>query len=930
MEQRFQRFVDEAGHIIPATRLYTDPLMTLAWGGDASVYRLTPKVVVRVNNESEVVAMLDIAARHHIDVTFRAAGTSLSGQSVTDSVLIIAGSSWNEYTILDGGEKIVLQPGIIGSRVNAFLAPYGRYFTPDPASLNSAMIGGIVANNASGMSCGTHANSDRVLDGIRIVLVDGTVLDTTSAESREAFRQARPDIIEGITRLRDDILADEELTERIKLKYSIKNVTGLNIRPFVTFTDPIDIIAHCMVGSEGTLAFISEVTMNTGKLHPAKASAMVYFDDLKRACEAIVALRRAPVSAAEMLDSKSLESVNDTTGHGLTAVLTETRADSDEELAANISEITGVLDRFKPYKPVEFTTDPARQASFWKIRSGIFPSVGGTRRPGTTVLIEDIAFHIDDLPQATVQLAAILRECGYDDACIYGHALAGNYHFIISQSFDTPDEVNRYRHLMKRIEELVVDRYDGSLKAEHGTGRNMAPFVEKEWGAKAFDVMKRLKAIFDPEGRLNRGVIFNDDPDCYTRNLKMMPRVDSDVDRCIECGFCEVNCVSWGLTLSSRQRILVRREIARLRALGDNEGADRLDKAYFYPGLETCAADGLCSTSCPMNINTANLTRHLRAALRPANSAGYRVGAWAGRHLGAIEATMRPLLSVASGMKRIIGPDAVNAMGRGLHHIGLPLWSAALPTAYYPHAVNTPPSKLKVVYFPSCINRTMGQTTSKGEKNRPLVETVVALCAKAGYEVIFPEKMENLCCGMIWSSKGMPDISRLKSDELEAVLAEASENGRWPVICDQSPCLHHMQEYFKSVTVIEVHDFVARYLAPNLEFNPVDRRVALHLTCSTRQMGLSDKLIDLARKCTRHLLLPAGVGCCGFAGDRGFTHPELNAYALRNLRAELEEFGATEGYSNSRTCEIGLSLHGHIPYRSLIYLIDEVTTPRQN
>lgn len=928
MEDKFQQFIEEAGKLIPPGRLYTDPLLTLAWGGDASVYRLTPRVVVRANNEEEIVALLKIAGTLKLDVTFRAAGTSLSGQSVTDSILIVAGSGWNRYTVADEGRKITMQPGIVGSRVNKILAPYGRYFTPDPASLNSAMIGGIVANNASGMSCGTHANSDRVLDSIRIVLVDGTVLDTSSADSRASFASARPDVIEGITKLRDDILADEELTRRIRFKYSIKNVTGLNLRPFVTYTDPIDIIAHSMVGSEGTLAFISEVTMTTGALEPCKASAMIYFNDLRRACEAIVALRKAPVSAAEMLDSKSLESVNDTTGQGLTAILTETRANTEEELKANIKTITEVINSFAPFKPVEFTDNPDKQANFWKIRSGIFPSVGGTRRPGTTVLIEDIAFHIENLPDATVELANILKDSGYDDACIYGHALAGNYHFIISQSFDTDKEVERYRDLMSKIEKLVVDRYDGSLKAEHGTGRNMAPFVEKEWGQKAYAAMRRLKKIFDPDNRLNPGVIFNDDPDCYTKHLKMMPQVDEDVDRCIECGFCEVNCVSWGLTLSSRQRILIRREIARLRAAGNTDKADILEKAYYYPGIETCAADGLCSTSCPMHINTANLTRHLRRALRPVGSPSYKIGALAGRYLGVITATLRPLLSVASGVKAVIGSGAVNAMGRGLHHIGLPLWSTALPTAYYPHDIKVGASKLKVVYFPSCINRTMGKTTGPGHSDRPLVDTVAMLCEKAGYEVIFPKKMANLCCGMIWSSKGMPDISRQKSDELEAALLEASENGRWPVICDQSPCLHHMQEYFKKVKVIEVTDFTARYLAPNLEFHPVDRRIALHLTCSTRLMGLDSVLIDMARKCSRHVLIPSSVGCCGFAGDRGFTHPELNAYALRGLREEITEFGAEEGYSNSRTCEIGLSLHGKIPYRSLIYLVDEVTTSK--
>ena len=386
--------------------------------------------------------------------------------------------------------------------------------------------------------------------------------------------------------------------------------------------------------------------------------------------------------------------------------------------------------------------------------------------------------------------------------------------------------------------------------------------------------------------------------------------------------------MSWGLTLSSRQRILVQREIARLRETGEAEAATELSKAYYYPGLETCAADGLCSTSCPMGINTASFTRRLRAPFHAPGSPSYRIGDWAARNMSGIEATLRPLLSVASGVKAIIGGRAVNAMGRGLHHVGLPLWSSALPTAYYPHPTQTIKSPQKVVYFPSCINRTMGKTTGPNAPEKALVDTVVSLCNKAGFEVIIPADIKNLCCGMIWSSKGMPDISRRKSDELEAVLHEASEGGKWPVICDQSPCLHHMQEYFRSVKVTELVDFVARYLSPRLDFTPVERRIALHITCSSRLMGLDKVITNLARNCSRHVLVPRTVGCCGFAGDRGFTHPELNAYALRSLKSEIREYGAVEGYSNSRTCEIGLERHGGIPYRSLVYLVDEVTTPK--
>lgn len=928
MDNRYELFLDRIGEFVDADRIYTDDLRLLAWGTDAGFYRMIPKIVVRSIDEREVSRILAAASELKLPVTFRAAGTSLSGQSISDSILIVAGKNWENYTISPDGTEITMQPGIVGSRVSQYLAPYGRIFSPDPASKNSAMVGGIVINNASGMNCGTHANSDKVLRSMRIILADGTIIDTADDESRELFRKSHPEFIAEIEKMRDQIMADSELVDRIKYKYKIKNVTGLNLLPFVSFDDPFEIMAHCMVGSEGTLGFMSEVTVATGHSYPYSASAMLYFSDIRTACEAVVAMKKGPVHGAELLDKKSLSAVNDATGVGLTAVLAETKADTPEELRDNIERILEILKPFDLYIPPRFTDDPDEYGRYWKIRSGIFPSVGGTRRLGTTVLIEDVAFHIEDLPAATADLQALLADCGYDDACIYGHALEGNYHFIIAQSFDTDDDIQRYRRLMTAVEELVIEKYDGSLKAEHGTGRNMAPFVRKEWGDKAWGYMRRLKDIFDPQGLLNPGVIFNDDPECYIKSIKPLPLTDPHVDRCIECGFCEVNCVSCGFTLSARQRIVVRREISRLKSTReDDRRLERLEHSYRFLGEESCAGDGLCSTSCPMGINTADLIHDLRN--EHLSRAGYAVGRFSARHLRAIKGALRPVLSIASGVRGVIGDQAVTAVGNALHEVGMPLWTPSLPGAAHAPKKDSPRSVRKVVYFPSCINQTMGASHEAGaRRDNNLMTVVKKLCEKAGYEVIFPAGMQNLCCGMIWESKGMPDIADSKLRELERSLLEASENGKYPVMCDQSPCLHRMRDHIKSIPLYEPVEFIHDFLAENLDFTTIDETVAIHITCSSRRMGLADKMVALASKCALRVVVPAEIGCCGFAGDKGFTLPELNKYALRKLRPQIEASGASCGYSNSRTCEIGLSTNSGIPYKSIVYLVDRCTRPK--
>ena len=593
----YQEFLSDIKAFIPSERIYTDELRTLGWGTDASFYRQIPKVVIRSDGEEEVSRIVKTCQKHRLPFTFRAAGTSLSGQSLSDSVLIVAGKHWEKYEISPDQETIRLQPGIVGARVNELLKPYGRVFPPDPASIGSAMVGGIVCNNASGMNCGVHANSDRMMVSARLILTDGTIVDTGSEKSRREFSKSHPKFLEKIEQLRDKVRADKALAERIGKKYSIKNVTGLNLRPLIAYDDPFDIMAHSLVGSEGTLAFLSEVTMKTLRDYPFKASAMVYFLTMKESCEAVVAMKKLKadnedlkmsaenqmVKSAEMLDYMSLSSVDDPVFlqykkdvdagkiqgvapgdyHNLTAILTETKAVTHEQLLQKMADIKECLSKFQLYIPAEFTEDPKVYGKYWAIRSGIFPSVGGTRPVGTSCLIEDVAFPIEMLPEATVRLQKLIADHGYSDACIYGHAFEGNYHFILNQSFKSDSEVKRYADMMRDVAKLVVEDYDGSLKAEHGTGRNMAPFVKYEWGDKAYEAMKELKAIFDPEGLLNQGVIFNNDPDCFIKCLKPLPVLDFDFSRgshrpaCRPCRSLILSGCS--LVLCGRQRRFSRR-----------------------------------------------------------------------------------------------------------------------------------------------------------------------------------------------------------------------------------------------------------------------------------------------------------------------------------------------------------------------------------
>lgn len=932
-------FYRKISTFLPADRRVTDPLRTFCWGTDASFYRAVPQMVLFPSDPNEMAAILQAANAAGVAVTFRAAGTSLSGQSISDSVLIVAGKRWEKYTLSPDAETITVEPGLIGGRINAILAPCGRRISPDPASIASAMIGGIIINNASGMSCGVHGNSDRILKSARVIFADGTILDTASRSSREAFEKSHGDWIDALLKIKADLLADDALVERVRSKYRIKNVTGLNLLPLLRFDDPFDMIAHLLVGSEGTLAFLAEATLATERILPQSASAMVYFDSITAACRAVNALEQSPAASVELLDRKALASVAGRPGmpdylaslpDGATALLIETKSNTPAQLNEQIRAITATLHAFETLFPVEFTTDPVVCGVWWNIRSGIFPSVGGMRQPGTTCLIEDVAFPLAVLPEATAELQALIARYGYDDGVIYGHALDGNFHFILNQRFDTEAETKRYADLMRDVVALVADKYHGSLKAEHGTGRNMAPFVEREWGAAAFALMKRIKALFDPNNILNPGVIFNDDPDCFIRNPKSVPTIHERVDKCIECGFCEVNCVTAGLTLSSRQRIAAVREMARLAATG--EDAKRLaamKKSFRAFGESTCAGDGLCATSCPMSINTGDLTHFVRAENAPKGSLPYRLGDVCADHLGLIETGLRPVLQLANFGHTVLGTTAMTAVCDTLHTCGVPLWTAAMPKAHKVKPAKVPTAdRPKVVYFPSCINQTFG-TAKRDPDAEPLTEKMTGLLDKAGYDVIYPANMKNLCCGTIWESKGMPQIADRKTKELENALLAASEGGKYPVLCDQSPCLYRMRHEIQSLKLYEPVEFIETFLVQRLDFHPTDERIAIHTTCSMTKMGLFPVLQRLAQRCATYVLFPEEVGCCAFAGDKGFTRPEMNRWALRKLRPQIESAKVTAGYSNSRTCEIGLTTHSGVPYQSIVYLVDRVTTAKR-
>ncbi|MCH9809154.1 MAG: FAD-binding oxidoreductase [Alphaproteobacteria bacterium] len=934
-------FEAEVRELLPADRIVDDPLRLVTMGTDASCYRLTPQLIVLVEDEDEVRRVIDIANETGTAITFRAAGTSLSGQAVTDSVLVKLGhNGWRDWSVNDDASLITTGPALTGAQVNRRLVAKGRKIGPDPASINSAMIGGIAANNASGMCCGIAQNSYQTLSSMRVVLADGTVLDTADRASRQSFEQNHSGLLNELRDLGEATRKDHKLSGRIRKKYAIKNTMGYALNALIDFEDPIDILQHLMIGSEGTLGFMSQITYRTVADPRHKASALAFFPDIRSACEAVAILKSAPVAAVELMDYRSLKSVRgqpgmpailETMPEGTSALLIEVQGETHEEALAKAAEAAGAIAGVKSLEAIEFTTQAARYVEFWKMRKGLFPAVGAVRETGTTVIIEDVAVTTDQLADAVIDLQALFEKHSYDEAIIFGHALEGNVHFVFTQGFESEADVARYGAFIDDVTDLIVSKYDGSLKAEHSTGRNMAPFVEMEWGVEAYRLMQQIKSLLDPKGILNPGVVLNDDPRVHLNDLKPMPAADEIVDKCIECGFCETTCPSRAVTLTPRQRIVGLREIARLKAEGKAARPlrARMEKDYQHQGVDTCAGDGLCSVACPVGIDTGSAMRAVRSAKHGAMA--HFIANRLAKNFGFVAGLVRVGLLANGALRSVIGNrnmarlfGAANWLTRGL----VPKWTDAMPTSAPPPVHYLASAKERLVYFPSCAARVFGPAPGSPDME-PLPPVVTRLLQKAGYDVVMPDKVDRLCCGMPFKSKGFPKTAGDKTRELVKALKAASRDGQDTIVFDTSPCVLEAREAANAagLKTIDLIDALGELVLGKVDINPSQDAVAIHTTCSARRMGQEIKFKAIAETFGGEVIVPPDIQCCGFAGDKGFTTPELNASALRHLEASLPD-ACERGYSTSRTCEIGLSTHSGRPYQSIAYLADRCTTQK--
>jgi D-lactate dehydrogenase len=845
-------------------------------------------------------------------------------------VLVDTRRAFREIEVLDGGARVRVQPGVTLRAVNARLARYGRRLGPDPASEAACTLGGVIANNSSGMTCGTERNTARTLDSAEIVLVSGTVIDTGAAGADAALLAREPALHAGLVVIRDELRGDPALVAEVRRQFSLKNTMGYSLDAFLDETEPARILARLMVGSEGTLGFVARAVLRTVPIAPHAATGLLVLPDLATAVAALPSLIGAEAAAIELLDAASLRvaqadaraaaSLRALTVGGHAALLVEWQEPDAETLRSRVADATPVLRNLGAGDDGALTSDPAARAALWSIRKGLYAAVAGARAAGTTALLEDIAVPVPALVETCGALTELFARHVYRDAVIFGHARDGNLHFMLTERF-TPGEVpQRHAAFMDEMVDLVLG-HGGTLKAEHGTGRVMAPFVARQYGDALYGLMVRVKRLLDPAGILSPGVVIGEDAAAHLHDLKVAPAVEAEVDRCVECGYCEPVCPSRDLTTTPRQRIVLRRERARAEAAGDLALVRELDEAAAYDVVQTCAADGMCATACPVGIDTGELVKHLRAADQVGvTRAGWGVAAahWNGatRAVGAalsVAGSVPPALPVAATAlaRRVIGSDMV------------PAWTPDLPKGGRPRRGSGPVDAPDALYLPAC----PGSMFAPAPGSAGVAEALSVLARRAGRALLVPDAIGGLCCATPWTSKGQDPTSM---DTRVVAAVEAAQAGReLIVISDGASCTEGFRRLFERHGVEwRAMDAVAWAADALLARLIVTRRIgslALHPTCSSTRMGLDAALLTVAGAIAERVVVPDGWGCCGFAGDRGMLHPELTAAATAAEARAVQE-GAFDAWASvNRPCEIALSRATGKPYRHLLELLADAT-----
>jgi FAD/FMN-containing dehydrogenase len=495
-------------------RVRTDEGTLHAYSTDASPCVVAPRAVVFAEKEADVRATLQVCRDLRVPLTPRASGTSLSGAAIGPGIVL---DTTRMNRIIDsdvGGRTVTVQPGLLLSALNAFLADHGLRFAPDPGSQDLCRVGGMVGHNASGYRSMKYGQTRDHVAALRVVLADGTVLDAHDVPVGSAEWEAIVRVTPALDRIRRDI-ADHRSEIRSSHRAIRKHSCGY---PLHAISEGLDRgvfpLASLFVGSEGTLGVVTQATLRVMPIPPRRVTLLLYLERLRDLAPLTADLLALGPSTMESIDGDSLGLIG-REAHGVPAgAQAMLLVEFDEgDLDGIVAKVMGpIAARYELSRPAEVAEGKDRQASLWKLRRSVFPTI--VQRPGRRKawgFVEDPVVPRERVPEFIEFLVDLTRRHG-TLAGIYGHIGDGNTHYRPFFDPSDPADFEAMQALRSEFDDAVLDRFRGAPTGEHGIGRIRAETLPRVWGPEVYEVMRRTKEALDPEGLLNPGVLFSSEP----------------------------------------------------------------------------------------------------------------------------------------------------------------------------------------------------------------------------------------------------------------------------------------------------------------------------------------------------------------------------------------------------------------------------------
>ncbi|MBD0776444.1 FAD-binding protein [Maribacter sp. ANRC-HE7] len=915
-----------------AGELLTDNLSTTLYATDASVYRKIPKAVAFPKNVGDIKKIVEFASKNNMGIIPRTAGTSLAGQCVGDGIVVDVSKHFTQIIDLDvANKRVTIQPGVIRDELNQYLEPHGLFFGPNTSTSNRCMLGGMVGNNSSGTTSIQYGVTRDKVISLKTILSDGSEVEFKPLSKREFQEKIALDGLEG--KIYKDVfneLSNKEIQEEIKSEFPKPEIhrrnTGYAIDELLKssiFDGPEETFNYCnlLTGSEGTLAFTTEITVHLDEI-PPKYSAMVvtHYTTLEDCLSDVVPVMGHGLHLCEMMDKVILDCTkNNTTqlknrffveGDPAALLMLELKADSEEELQNEIQKliVTIKASGLSYANPILYGGDIAKAVELRKAGLGLLGNIVGDMK--AVACIEDTAVALEDLKDFIAEFSEIMK--GYkQNAVYYAHAGAGELHLRPILNLKKSKDVALFRSITTDVAKLTK-KYRGSFSGEHGDGIVRAEFIPLMIGEKNYELLKRIKASFDPKGVFNPGKIV----DAYPMDESLRYEIDRDepeiptlmdfsdsegilkaTEKCNGSGDCRKThhakggmCPSYHATKNEKDTTRGRANAFR-EFLTNGAGSNKFNQSELKEVFDLCLSCKACASECPSNVDIASLKAEFLYQYQEQNGYSLRSKLFAyNTELNKISSKVAWLTNAVYGSEWLSGllKQSVGvAKERSMPKVS--------SFNFNKHLQNTKLQenkiKRKVVLYIDEFTHYMDTDLGKD---------AIELLTRLGYDIqlFYAESGRTyLSKGFLKQAKKLA-IANVK--ELKLFLGQDT-----PVLgIEPSAILSFRDEYKRLVpdqegvkaiadNVFLIEEFLAKEIEKGLltsdRFTKEAKTIKIHNHCHQKALSNQKVTFDILNLPENYSVTIISSGCCGMAGSFGY---EKEHYDVSMQIGELKLFPA--------------------------------------